>query len=68
TFPPRVLDGNVLMKTLGIKPGPEVGRLLDAVREAQAAGQVTGRDEALALARRLHAAAPKVKKIGGSHA
>jgi putative nucleotidyltransferase with HDIG domain len=66
--PPRVLDGNVLMKTLGIKPGPEVGRLLDAIREAQAAGQVADRDDALALARRLHAAAPKAKKIGGSHA
>jgi poly(A) polymerase/tRNA nucleotidyltransferase (CCA-adding enzyme) len=41
------------METLGIGPGPEVGRLLRAVEEAQGAGEIHAREEALALIRRL---------------
>ncbi len=51
--PPKVIDGTVLMKALHIKPGPEVGRLLDEIREAQATGKVTTRNEALTLAKKL---------------
>jgi hypothetical protein len=43
------------MAALGIGPGPEVGRLLRAVEEARDAGEVTTREEALALVRRLAA-------------
>jgi hypothetical protein len=42
------------MAALALSPGPEVGRLLEAVREAQATGEVTSREEALALAERLN--------------
>ncbi len=52
--PPPFVDGDMLMRSLGIEPGPEVGRLLEALREAQAAGEVGSVEEALALARRLH--------------
>jgi poly(A) polymerase len=38
---------------MGVPEGPRIGRLLEAIREAQAAGEVTTREEALALARRL---------------
>lgn len=48
-----LLSGHDLMGELGIEPGPEVGALLEAVREAQAAGEVLTREEALALARRM---------------
>ncbi len=48
-----LLDGRLLMAELGIPPGPTVGRLLEAVREAQAAGEVHDREQALELARRL---------------
>jgi hypothetical protein len=51
--PPRLLDGHALMRGLTLRPGPEVGRLLDAVEEAQAEGRVRTPDEALALARQL---------------
>lgn len=51
--PPALISGHDLMDTLALSPGPQVGRLLDAVREAQAAGQVRTRDEALALVREL---------------
>ncbi len=47
--PPRLLTGHDIMSALGIEGGPEVGRLLEALREAQAAGEVHDRDEALAF-------------------
>lgn len=50
---PRLVDGNILMEALGLKPGPLVGRLLDALQEAEAVGEVTTREAALDLARRL---------------
>ena len=51
--PVRLVTGHDVMETLGIGPGPEVGRLVDAVEEAQGAGEVRTREEALALIRRL---------------
>ena len=35
------------MRRFSLPPGPQIGRLLEAVREAQAAGQVSSLDEAL---------------------
>jgi hypothetical protein len=39
------------MKELSLSPGPSVGKILEAIREAQAVGQVNNREEALKLAR-----------------
>lgn len=50
---PRLVNGHVLMRALGIPPGPPVGRLLEAIREAQLTGRVRTTAQALALARRL---------------
>jgi len=50
--PPKLVDGDDLMSALGIPPGPRLGELLELVREAQAAGELTTREEAIALARR----------------
>lgn len=50
-YPPRLLDGNELMKELGIPPGPVVGRLLELIRENQAAGKIETREQAVAFAR-----------------
>ncbi|MCI0477119.1 MAG: HD domain-containing protein, partial [Anaerolineales bacterium] len=47
--PPALLNGNDIMEHLDIPPGPRIRVLLDALREAQAVGQVTTRAEALAL-------------------
>jgi putative nucleotidyltransferase with HDIG domain len=52
-LPPPLVNGRELMGALGLAPGPEVGRLLEAIREAQAAGEVETRQAALALAARL---------------
>ncbi len=49
--PPRLLDGNELMKELDIKPGRIVGQLLEAIREGQATGKIETREQAFAFAR-----------------
>ena len=44
--PPPLLDGRQIMAELGLRPGPKVGALIDALREAQAIGEVGTPDEA----------------------
>jgi len=51
--PPVLLSGRDVIDELGVDPGPEVGRVLEAIREAQAAREVSTREEALALAREV---------------
>jgi hypothetical protein len=46
--PPALLNGRDLMEIFRLSPGPEIGRLLEEVREAQASGAIQERDEALA--------------------
>ena len=48
---PKLIDGNELMETFDIQPGPRVGSLLELVREAQASGEIGSRDEAIRLVR-----------------
>lgn len=50
---PRLIDGHDLINVLGLTPGPEMGVLLEAVCEAQAAGEVTTKEEALEYTKRL---------------
>jgi tRNA nucleotidyltransferase/poly(A) polymerase len=38
---------------LGLEPGPLIGRILDAIEEERAAGTISTRDDALALARTI---------------
>jgi putative nucleotidyltransferase with HDIG domain len=49
--PPRLLDGNKLMKELNLEPGRIIGQLLEAIREGQATGKISTCEEAIALAR-----------------
>jgi len=51
--PPRLVSGDDLMNRFGLKPGPQLGRLLENVREAQAAGQIHTVDEAFNLVESL---------------
>lgn len=51
--PPLLVDGRSLMNELGLEPGRRVGELLEAIREAQAAGEVTTREDAFAFARKI---------------
>ena len=45
-----LVDGRKLMQTFDLAPGRLVGSLLESILEAQAAGDVSNEDEALALA------------------
>ena len=49
--PAPLLRGDELARELGLAPGPEIGRLLAAVAEAQYAGDVQSREDAVAVAR-----------------
>jgi putative nucleotidyltransferase with HDIG domain len=49
--PAPLLRGDALARELDLRPGPELGRLLAELAEAQFAGEVTTRDEAVAWAR-----------------
>ena len=45
--PPKLIDGHDIIRIFGLSPGPRIGELLESLREAQAAGEVTTREEAL---------------------
>ncbi|GAB4505644.1 MAG: CCA tRNA nucleotidyltransferase [Anaerolineales bacterium] len=49
--PPPLLNGHDLMAALSLSPGPRVGELLEAIREAQATGKIETREAAISLAR-----------------
>lgn len=46
-----LLNGNEIMEFTGLKPGPNVGHIRNALLTAQIAGEVNTRDEAIAFAR-----------------
>jgi len=49
--PPKLVDGHDLISVFGMSPGPRVGELLEIVREAQASGELTTREEILSFIR-----------------
>jgi len=58
--PPRLLDGNDLMRELNLEPGRVIGQLLEAIREGQAIGRIETREQALDFARE------ELKKMEGA--
>jgi len=50
---PGLINGDELMRELGLKPGPLVGELLDHIEEEQELGNISTHDQALAMAREL---------------
>jgi poly(A) polymerase len=51
--PKPPVRGDVLARELGLRGGPELGELIERLREAAFTGEATTPDEAIALARRL---------------
>ena len=45
--PPKVISGNDLISEFGLKPGFQLGKLLEMVREAQVTGEVKNRNDAI---------------------
>ena len=48
-LPVKLVDGRDIMRMFGLGPGPLIGRLLARVHEAHASGELSTREEALAL-------------------
>lgn len=51
-YPPALISGHDLINDLELEPGPVIGETLEAVREAQAEGEVSSREEALIFVRK----------------
>jgi poly(A) polymerase len=51
-LPVKLIDGNDIMNTFDLAPGQLIGRLLTMVNEAHASGELSTREEALALVRK----------------
>jgi poly(A) polymerase len=49
--PDRLVDGHDLIRTLGVNPSPILGKILGEIEEAQAAGEIINREQALDYAR-----------------
>ncbi|MEZ4592410.1 MAG: HDIG domain-containing protein [Chloroflexota bacterium] len=52
--PLLLVDGRTLMTALSLEPGPEVGRLLRLIQEAQAAGELETAEQAIQFAHACH--------------
>jgi len=52
-LPPPILDGNSIMKILGLKPGPKVGEIILLLREEQLTGRVKDKKEAEGFLKKL---------------
>ena len=50
-IPPKLVDGHDLIDIFGMSPGPKIGQILEAVHEAQAAGELSTREETLSYIR-----------------
>jgi len=50
---PPLIRGRDIMERFGLSPGPAIGRLLEKVHEARAAGEIDNREQALDLVGRL---------------
>ena len=49
--PLSLLDGYEVMQAFDLTPSPKIGKLLEAIREAQAMGEILTKDEALVFGR-----------------
>jgi poly(A) polymerase len=54
TAPAKIIDGKDIMDSLGLPAGPEIGKMLEAVREAQAAGEINDKTQALNFLKHLY--------------
>lgn len=64
--PVRLLTGDEIIQELRTEPGREIGRLLAALEEAQASGEVATREQALAFVRRLHGGPFRSRELVGA--
>jgi len=51
--PPKLVSGEELINTLGIPAGPQISKILKKIHEAQIAGKIRQKEEALKLAQEM---------------
>jgi tRNA nucleotidyltransferase (CCA-adding enzyme) len=51
-YPQPLISGRELMQALGLRPSPQVGKLLEAIQVAQAEGAIADRAAAIQFAKR----------------
>jgi putative nucleotidyltransferase with HDIG domain len=51
--PPALITGEDLLRQFQLQPGPQIGSILEQIREAQAVGEITTKQEALRQVERL---------------
>jgi putative nucleotidyltransferase with HDIG domain len=49
---PKLISGSEIMRRFDLPAGPRIGQLIEELREAQATGEVTNRDQAVEFVRR----------------
>jgi len=52
--PPKIIDGRDVMESLGLPAGPAIGEMLEALKEAQAAGEIADKSQALKYLKHLY--------------
>ena len=52
SLPGKLIDGHDIIKIFGMSPGPKIGQLLEAVKEARADGEVSSRQQAIDYVKR----------------
>jgi len=52
--PPALINGRELMQLMQLQPGPEIGRILRLIEEAQAAGEIHTQEQAIQFAKQCH--------------
>ena len=60
--PPRLVNGDDLMRELKLQPGPVIGELLEAIRERQATGKIETREQAIEYAHERWTSQPNEDK------
>jgi putative nucleotidyltransferase with HDIG domain len=51
---PKLISGNEVMDILGIKPSPELGKVMAAIREAQLSGEINTAEDAIKFLKTVH--------------
>lgn len=54
TAPPKIISGRDVMENLGLPAGPIIGEMLEILKEAQAAGEINDKSQAMAYLKKIY--------------
>lgn len=62
SLPKQIVNGNEIMKILGIESGPQIGMIIERIREEQLSGKIKKKKQALVFLKKNKSALLKLKK------